>query len=392
MIPATPAGPKPAPLPAPMPAQVAPAISPDLATDLEACIARYEAASPNKSFASADGWSFLINDSNDFLRWQFGLNRWQPAQLQDAVRILDERRQHVARLGAQFAKFIVPEKSAIYSRYLPGLLGHAPLYDQRPANLLHRAPGRPATYLYDWLTDLGKLGLTYLRGDSHPNWQGSYLAYLAVHQAISAVLPISKPLALHELVATATSYGGDLFGQLPVGTVEKLPEVIRLAQPPRRAETLIEYAIDPARRRATPGPVAEDYVNWFDTRETLVWNNADRTLPRIVIFRDSTATRFLDYIAEHFSRTVAVWWHGVIVEDVIAREKPDFVLQVQAERFLQLVPTTRPIVKMAEMQAAFAMQQKRREEAAARAAEKAAAEKTAAEKSAVANAAADPDA
>jgi hypothetical protein len=346
-----------------------PNLTADLASDLEACLARYEAAAPKKSFASANGWSFLINDSNDFLRWQFGLKRWEPAQLLAALRLLETRQQRVAEMGAQFIKFVVPEKSAIYARYLPGLLGYAPLYDARPANLLHRATGCPAIHLFDHLDGMAKLGPTYLRGDSHPNWQGAYVIYQAIHEAISAMLPIGPPLALHQLVATVTTYGGDLFGQLPSDAADALSAPVQLMQPPGRAETVVQYTIDPARRGAAPCPPPQEYINWFDTRETLVWNHQDRSLPRCVVFRDSTAGRVLDCLAEHFSRTVAVWWHGLVVEDVIEREKPDIVIQIQAERFLQLMPTTRPTVKMADMQAAFAHQEKLRQQALDQAAE-----------------------
>jgi hypothetical protein len=341
---------------------------PDLIADLEACLARYEAAAPGKSFSSHNGWSFLINDTNDFLRWQFGLKRWEPTQLTAALGLLATRRQRVAQMGAHFIKFIVPEKSAIYAGYLPGLLGHAPLYDARPANLLHRASDCPVVHLFDRLVEMGKLGPTYLRGDSHPNWQGAYIIYQAIHEAISTMLPISPPIALHELVATATTYGGDLFGQLPPSAADVLAGPVRLMQPPGRAESVMEYRIDPARRGAAPGQPPQDYIDWFDTRETLVWNHSNRDLPRCVVFRDSTAGRALDYLSQHFSRTVAVWWHGVVVEDVIEREQPDIVIQIQAERFLQLLPTTRPTVKMAEMRAAFAHQEKLRQQAAAGAA------------------------
>jgi hypothetical protein len=347
-------------------APIVPVPTADLANDIETCLARYEAASPGKSFAAANGWSFLINDTNDFLRWQFGLKRWDQAQLEAALHLLERRRLRVAEMGAQFIKFIVPEKSAVYAHCLPGLLGYAPLYDVRPANLLHRACECPAIHLFDRLHDLAHLGPTYLRGDSHPNWQGAYIIYLAIHEAISAMLPLSPPLAQHEMVAAATTYGGDLFGQLPANATEGLPETIRLMRPPGRAESLIEYRIDPARRRASPGVPPQDYVDWFDTRETLVWNHSDRSLPRCVVFRDSTAARVLDCLAEHFSRTVAVWWHGVVVEDVIEREKPDIVIQIQAERFLQLLPTTRPTVRMADMRAAFARNAELRQQATAR--------------------------
>jgi hypothetical protein len=354
------------PLLAPRLTGAADCLTNDLIADLEACIARYMAAAPNKSFVSADGWSFLINDTNDFLRWLFGLKRWSVAQFAGAQQVLRARQQRVTEMGACFVKFIVPEKSALYARHLPGLLGHAPLYDARPANLLHRVSECPAIYLFERLDEMAKLGLTYLRGDSHPNWQGAYIIYQMIHETVSTMLPIGQPLALDELMRTAVKYGGDLFGQLPAGAADTLSPPIRLMQPPGHAEIVIKYTIDPARRHAMPCQPSEDYAKWFDTRETLTWQHRDRTLPRCVIFRDSTAEHFLDYLAEHFSRTVAVWWHGVVVEDVIAREKPDIVIQVQAERFLQLLPAARPTVTMARMRAAFAQRERQEQQHPAR--------------------------
>jgi hypothetical protein len=345
-------------------AALIPELPAGLAADLEDCIARVEAAALNKSFASPDGWCFLTNDTNDYLRWQFGLRRWTPEQLQKAARNLIASGEALAAVGAKFAAFIMPEKSAVYARYMPGLLATAQMYEARPARLLGNASDCPATYLFDSLADMDKLGLTYFRGDSHPNWFGSYVAYATIHAELSALLPLTPPLALQELLAVAATHGGDLFDQLPPGTAEAMPWMVSLMQSPSRAESLIKYTIDPAKRRAKPAEVPEDYVKWFTSRETLVWEHEDRALPRCVIFRDSTASRFLDYLAEHFSRTVAVWWHGVVVEDVIEREKPDIVIKVQAERFLHLAPTVRPMVKVAEVLAAVAYKEKLRQAAA----------------------------
>src|SRR5205085_10165431 len=94
------------------------------------------------------------------------------------------------------------------------------------------------------------------------------------------------------------------------------------------------------RRMETPA----EYRAWFKSRETIIYENENKTLPSAVIFRDSTLDFAHEYIAQHFSRVVFVWYLGQVVQPVLDRENPQIVLQIMAERFINHYPQHQPIL------------------------------------------------
>lgn len=327
-------------------AEVGKAPDHDLALDLETCIARYAAAAPNKSLATADGWTYLINDSNDWLRWHFGLKRWSAEQLAQVQAMYARRVAAVQALGARYIQFITPEKSIIYPQYMPGLLKFAPAYERRPAMLLHQDENVPVYYMQDVLREYSKICLTYFRGDSHPSFFGSFLIYQAMHATLAEQMPLTPALSYDQLVPRVATFGGDLFGQLAPEQREQPPKLFQVVRPRTGSEPLLNLVKDRQTASAEPAPVAHEYKSWFRSRESFVWQNRDRSLPRCVVFRDSTATFVLDFLAEHFSRMVAIWYGGRIVEEVITREKPDIVIHIQAERLLSPADKVEPMYRL----------------------------------------------
>ncbi|ARU16700.1 hypothetical protein A9D14_11565 [Croceicoccus marinus] len=69
----------------------------------------------------------------------------------------------------------------------------------------------------------------------------------------------------------------------------------------------------------------------------LIMENEDTSLPTLVLFRDSFGSAQMQMFASRFSRVVAVWQPNIDY-GIIAREKPDFVVSQQVERFLVSVP------------------------------------------------------
>ena len=108
-------------------------------------------------------------------------------------------------------------------------------------------------------------------------------------------------------------------------------------------EITIKYNMDEALVRAKRVPLTPEDEAGFHGREMLIYEIADSDLPRAVVFRDSTATDSIPFLAEHFSRSVYVWHEGDVLAEIIRREQPDVVLHFVAERFLATYPTTLPL-------------------------------------------------
>jgi hypothetical protein len=266
-----------------------------------------------------------------------------------ANEVLATRVTWLTGVGARYHQFLVPEKSVIYGQYLPGILKYAPFFDYRPATLLHEDSSNVVTYLFEPLSDHSKIQMTYHRGDSHPNQIGGYVIYRSIYLEIEKYCRLTPMTPFHALSLGIEQRGGDLFGQLSPEVLKNLPELFRTLRPATGCEYHVTVKIDPAKRTAHRTNVRREYTDWFTTRETVVWENSNKSLPRCVIFRDSTAVDVLDLLAEHFSYTVAVWFSGTIIEEVVEMEKPDIVIQIQAERFAHLLYRTRPITRMATL-------------------------------------------
>jgi len=305
-------------------------------------VAAAKARQPGKALAAPGGWVFLVNDTNDFLPWQFGLTRWTRQERAQVEAIVRARLEALA--PTPYLMFITPEKSVAYQDYLP--MGLADLKS---------APGRPSTwmaarfpaqihYLAPWFVRMKRLGFLYFRGDTHVNWLGGYLVYRFVIETLEkAGLKTRPAITSSELLPARAGFEGDVFVQLDENQRPEFDIDADYARWRAMLEITIKYDMDPALVRAKRQALTPEDQAGFHGREMLIYEIADSDLPRAVVFRDSTATDSIPFLAEHFSRSVYVWHEGDVLAEIIRREQPDVVLHFVAERFLATYPTTLPL-------------------------------------------------
>ena len=313
-------------------------------------VAAAKAAQQGKAMVAPGGWIFLANDTNDFLSWQFGVRRWTAQERARVEAILAER---IARLSpTPYLMLVTPEKSVVCQDRLPHSLDRHPSFPDRPAAAIAQMQPKRVRYLEDALRSASAFGPVYFRGDTHVNWLGAYFVYRqAVAALLEAGLAVGEPIPYSRLRLQIGGMEGDLFAQIDpdqraafeaeAGVVMHsgmLEAAIRLSlkEPLPTAQDLAERT--PLLTRLTGG------------RELIVKSQPDATLPRAVIFRDSTATLLVDFLAEHFSRAVFIWREGDVIEDVIADERPDVVLHFTAERFLATYPETVPLSRLSDLE------------------------------------------
>jgi hypothetical protein len=298
---------------------------------------------PSKAMLSEYGWVFLINDSSDFLDYCYGKKSWSDLQRSKAISTMNARRVELAKKNALYLKFIVPEKSIIYSQYLPKIFAKHEISKDRPAVNLAEACESFVSYPADVLSDARSYGTLYFRGDSHTNWLGAFFLYQHVIEELNSALTKKglksvAPFVLADFDASLVSYAGDLFTQLDkemVGFFQGAWKPINLstADSPK-IEHLVRYLLCSKKRKAVRKDVEDDYLALLGERETFRFSHPNKELPRAVIFRDSTADYLVDVLAEHFSESIFIWHKGYVYSDVIEREKPDVVLHLMAERFV----------------------------------------------------------
>lgn len=298
-----------------------------------------EKSSNAKVMASEYGWFFLMNDTNDFLSYLYGTEVWSADRAQETATLIEERRKRVAALGATYKKFIIPEKSVVYSDYLPRILEEQAIYENRPARMMAEAHPETVYYLGDYLRDARSYGQIYFRGDSHTNWMGGWFVYYFVmHEIVRMGFPVGALINLGQLNSTVASYFGDLITQADDETMREFMSRWDFTKNDEGLEVAINFTLPDELRMAKLVDVPEDYKRVFDTRETFVYEGTDKRKPRAVIFRDSTFDFCHELIAQHFSRAVFIWHQGQVYEDVIEREKPDIVIHAMAERFTSAYP------------------------------------------------------
>lgn len=307
---------------------------------------------PSKAMLSEYGWVYLVNDSSNFLDYCFGDEKWTEETLKIARGIFDTRQSFLNQRGATYLKFAIPEKPVIYPQYLPKIFeGHA-LSEDRPALQLSRLGVDCFSYPCDVLLDARSFGNLYFRGDSHANWLGAYFIYHHVVDTLNAALAKKTgkarkpPFRLAEMTPALASYGGDLFTQLDKEARSVFHGAWQTFNMGDKIEYLVEYKLPVGKRKAQPVPVEEGYLKLLGERETFRFTHPNKSLPKAVIFRDSTSDYLVDLLAEHFSESLFIWHKGLVYRDVIEKEKPDVVLHIMAERFLNQYEKSTPFMQL----------------------------------------------
>jgi hypothetical protein len=192
------------------------------------------------------------------------------------------------------------------------------------------------SYLGSYLIDARSYDLLYFRGDTHTNWIGSWFVYrYIVEKLISRGLSLHQPaLNFSDLVPSIATYDGDLFTQISNNIKSEFNNRWGFTTGKDGFEVVTRLELSSDLRNAVRVNVPSKYQEWFTSRETIVYERVDKQGLIAVIFRDSTLDFCVDYLAQHFSRTVFVWHQGQVYIEVIEMEKPDIVLHIMAERFV----------------------------------------------------------
>jgi hypothetical protein len=266
----------------------------------------------------------------------YGSEAWSLKQSERAIDILQSRRDQLAISGVKYFKFIVPEKPVVYPEYLPKVLQGVEQKKDRPAIQVATNCSDFVTYLADYLLDAKSYGPLYFRGDTHPNWLGAYMIYQYVINKIRPLIGahLPPPIPLGNLAPLVYGYDGDVFTQISPDDKARLNDQWLDVQFSGAFEYCVQYELPQNCRRAKSIPATGVLAEMEFSRELLVKEIDDPSLPTAVIFRDSTTDFMLDLLAEHFKRTVFIWHRGEVVRQVLEAEKPDIVIHFMAERFV----------------------------------------------------------
>ena len=271
-----------------------------------------------------EGWTFVAHDQAlASYRCTIPLTE---KHLRQHHYIIEKSRDIAAKYGAKYLNVWAPNKHSIYPEYLPDWLtkiGEESNLDQLLRYMAEHSDVevldlRPA------LLEAKKTGRLYFRANTHWNTVGGYVGYKAIAERIRPWFDNFVEIP-EDRVRIHTRKRADYDPPLMID-IEKYRNVTI-----REARLREEYGRRIA--KTLPGVALPQHA------DVTVFENPDKSLPRLVMFHDSFGYALFPFLKESFSRIVFSQ-RPYFSEDIIAHEKPDLVLEVHAER--QLVPRDEP--------------------------------------------------
>jgi alginate O-acetyltransferase complex protein AlgJ len=235
-------------------------------------------------------------------------------QLLEWVLVIESNFAWCKANNVNFVTLIIPERHIIYADKLP-----APytVSSNRPVSRVMKSigPCMHAAVLYPEaaLKDARKTGDVFLKTDEHLNLHGVYACYRALIDHLSSNIAIT-PVDRDALEVEHLYLSGNLGMRM-----EDEPMEFR------------DHWTSATRTRT-----ARTFQNRNGRGRVELFENANQTLPRAIVYGDSTLDEMKYLLVENFSRTVIVYHCSQFFYDLVRREKPDVVVHFMTELRLGL--------------------------------------------------------
>lgn len=292
----------------------------------------WKRSSHKKVLLGADGWLFLSGDRvlEDFV----SVNQFAVDQLEARRKILEAKRDWLAKRGIQYLFVIPPNKQSVYPEFMPEtyqrLQGETRLdqfitYMQKNSdvNILDLRKAMRATKEDQQV---------YFRLDSHWNELGGLIASREILRAVNRSLQQIPDLYLKDL----SDY------TIRPEQRQKEGDLARLMGYPS-AVSDESYAIVPKFKLVSKKQKLPKFLSrtWkaYPAPFSLTGTRSGLTC---VVFHDSFGTYLAPFFPEHFQRSVLVWYRnpkGELFKAVVEAEQPDIVIEEVVERLLYYYET-----------------------------------------------------
>jgi hypothetical protein len=279
----------------------------------------FEEKNARNVLVGSDGWMYA---SEKRMVENFrGALPFTEAELQAWQRLLEHRRDWLARRGIKYLFVLAPDKQSIYPEYLPGWLKD--LGGRTKADQFFDYMQAHSTVAVLDLRPVLRAAKTgpvpvYLKTDTHWNILGAFLAYQRVAEKLGAdLVPGLQPLPLDAFVITnQIEPGGDLVNL----------RGIRISMDESNA-----YRVVPKPETPVPDMFIPKGIHVMEMAATT--NAAARGLA--IVHTDSFGRKWIPWIGSQFGRTEFFWQYH-LNGPVIEREKPVVVINEMLERFFNV--------------------------------------------------------
>jgi hypothetical protein len=272
-----------------------------------------------KVLVGKNGWLYLVRDSNDVIGQQTGRVRLSERAKRDWEALLTRRMAAIEGVGAVWRTMVVPDKEIVYPEHLPDEIVPALARPVHEILTIADRVGAPVAYALEDLQRAKKSQIVFPRTDSHWSHRGALVAYRSLCDLVAAA-GVPAPVLGEEEIDWSEL-------MVPGGLGRKM---------------------DPPRTSPTPWATLRSHRSRlvFDNQvvnhgRVTVFEQEGRGGPSCVLFGESFAQHLVLFLKESFGRLVYVHT-SMLVDEILAAERPDVVVGLPVERFLIKVPDDRP--------------------------------------------------
>lgn len=285
-----------------------------------------------------DDWLFLCEDSNHVCHQHMGKRRLsvpEVAQYRTMLDVIDER---FKQLKIPYMLVAVPYKERIYHEYHP-----VDTLDANMTTCIDRIidsaeyPHRyPILDLKHVLLNHKNTERLYRLNDTHWNMQGAFIAYGEIMRAMHHWGMIEVPPITQEDVTVTyqMTEGGDLCAPKTKKHMVGSEFATITPQPQDKPEKDPVITLNHAKAKEIPFP---GEITTYGERPARAFTTGNPDLPTALIFRTSSTDSLIPFLSEHFNNSYYVWLSAMDFE-IIEQVKPDIVLHIFEDRYLNYPP------------------------------------------------------
>ena len=278
-----------------------------------------------------EGWLYYTGDR--MIEEYIGATLFTDAQLQEWQRVLEVRRDALARRGIHYLFVIAPNKQTIYPEHLPNWLkrsGSTTKLDQFVAHMRAHSTV-PVLNLRDPMLYAKSWQRLYPRTDTHWNDCGAFIATQQIIEKLAEKFPDLKPHSPDAYKLTVRSgIGCDLAVMLGQENTIQDDHYLLEPLPP----------LQPLQKISSPELLEG---RWAPDTVPIVTENPNGT-HSLVMFRDSFGIPLMPFLGQHFQR-VEYFTKGYLKSCVLERVPPEIVIDEMVERHLVTMNPARMLRK-----------------------------------------------
>lgn len=266
-----------------------------------------------KSIKGKNDYLFLINDSNNELQQHFDPDYKNRFNKEIFLKQLDEKKKYCAENDIKFFFFLVPDKSLVCKQFLPFVSNN----EKRNYNLINDFTPDFIDYL-DYTC--------YFRNDSHINYEGGkQLAF----QYLKYIDPnfdqyMFRELIDNQIVSVDLEHKGDLL----------LEDNWSYSLDEKKDFLYSEIIYSNNCLELLNDSIPDNFKQ--SIRETVYYRNQKSFNDlKVLIFRDSSTLFLKDILSIYFREILLYWGYWSFNKDLIEWYKPDIILEIKTERFLE---------------------------------------------------------